>query len=75
MKCTNDIYSDDFESKLDPYFTSGYVEAAYTRYSRFDKNDARSALATKRPRAHSRHWGNAPLGMRMIRNEPQKTVS
>lgn len=75
MKCTNDIYSDTFESRMDIYFTSGYTEAAYVKYTRWDKDGARSALALTRPRRGSRHWGNAPLGMRIIRDGDKKTVS
>lgn len=66
MKPTNDVYSDDFQSMLDPYFTSGYVESDKFRYSLWDKDRARSALALTRPRKSTRHWGNATLGTRFI---------
>lgn len=73
MTCTNDIYSDTFESKMDPYFKSDYLTNDRLM-GRLDQDSARSALATTRPRG-SRYWGNAPLGMRIIGNGHQKAVS
>ena len=75
MTSDNDVFSDNFESKLDEYFTKAYVEGWAGRYQRWDKDSARSSLAiTKPPRRASKMWTQAPLGMRVIR-EPKKDVS
>lgn len=47
MTSTNDVHKDTFESKLDPYFTGGYVEKGRRKIVR--NNEIRSALATTRP--------------------------
>jgi hypothetical protein len=70
---TNDIYSESFESKCDPYFTAAYQEDQWGRYRRWDKDAARSALATTRPR-RAAVWAQGTLGMRMI-NAPRSKKS
>lgn len=59
----NDVFSPAFESKLDDYFTSKYQQDRNGRFSRIDKDEARSMLApTRKPRG-SKFWGNAQLGV------------
>ena len=57
---TNDVHSQDFESKIDPFFTSQEKEAKGTNFTRWGKDDARSALATTR---HSRYWTQGIIGV------------
>lgn len=56
MKSTNDVHSEEFESKLDPFFTSAVTEGQWGKYERWDKDLARSALATTKP-LRSKSWG------------------
>jgi hypothetical protein len=49
MNSDNDIYSKTFQSKTDPYFTSKEKEAKGSYYTRWGKDDARSALALTKP--------------------------
>ena len=49
MNSDNDIYSKDFQSKTDPYFLSKEKEAKGSYYTRWGKDDARSALALTKP--------------------------
>ena len=45
----NDVHSEQFESKLDPYFTANVPEDSKGMFQRLNVNEIRSALATKRP--------------------------
>ena len=58
---TNDIHSDHFQSKLDPFFSSKEKEPKDGNYTRWGKDDARSALATTR---HSRYWTQGIIGVK-----------
>ena len=58
----NDVLSPKFESKLDPFFTSKVESNRWGKYSTWDKDTARSALATKRP-IPTKHWAQAQLGV------------
>ena len=60
---TNDVHSENFESKLDPFFTSEVKSDRWGKYSSWGKDEARSALApTRKPR--SRDWCKGELGVR-----------
>jgi hypothetical protein len=48
MNSDNDIYSKNFQSKTDPYFTSKEKEAKGSYCTRWGKDDARSNLALTR---------------------------
>ena len=58
---TNDVHSDQFTSKMDSFFTSSEKEAKGTNFTRWGKDDARSALATTR---HSRYWTQGIIGVK-----------
>ena len=49
MKSENDVHTDKFQSKLDPYFSSQGKEPKGVSYTRWGKDDARSALALTKP--------------------------
>jgi hypothetical protein len=49
MNSDNDIHSPKFQSKMDSYFTSKEKEAKGSYYTRWGKDDARSALALTKP--------------------------
>lgn len=65
MNPTNDVFSPNFESKLDPFFTAAVQEDRRGRYYRIDYDAARSMLATHKP-LKAYPWAQAPLGMRRI---------
>lgn len=63
MNCDNDVYSPDFESKVDPYFTSALEADRWGKYNRWDKSDVRSALTTTKPIKPPRYQTQGILGV------------
>ena len=59
MNSENNVHSPDFQSKIDPFFTSVEKEPKGTNYTRWGKDEARSALATTRP---TRFWAQGAVG-------------
>jgi len=56
----NNVQDEKFKSHLDPFFSSSGKEPKGTSFTRWGKDDARSALATTR---HSLYWTQGIIGV------------
>jgi hypothetical protein len=60
--CDNDVFSPDFESKLDPYFTAGYVtEYGKRRRRALSFDEEKSGLAIPKKRINARLLGTGMM--------------